>query len=516
MDSGAPAPCTSGQMYTLASGSHTISVRAVGPLGTRGHPSQVTWPVDAMAATVTIDGAPVNLAYTVSKSASFTFTATPSDLVGLECKVDAGAYETCTSPQSLSSLGEGPHTFSVKATRAGTVTTSSRTWTVDSTPPGSPTFTGTPASSALVNTTAASFSFSAVDANTLAYECSQDGGAFATCTSPQMYNVTGDGPHSFTARAKDPAENTVLLGTRSWTVDATAPATTLSQNIITATNQTSVTFAYASNEANSTFSCSLNGVVRSCTGTTHQVTGLAVGTTYTFSITAIDHAGNPDPTPATHTFAVTTSALLRYAFESNVNNTGAASNTPINYTGTSSNVTYPGGKFGGGIAFGSSTSSLVTLPVSPLIHTGRAYTVSIWWREATVLNASGGNFPTLISFPGTNRLESYHGVTGNDLTNCVTSIACNSFSYTVGGWNNLIYRYPGSGSAVELYVNGSLRFTLSGPPGDLFAALDDPAVGQNTNMGVDEVRFYDQVYDTATQCTQIIGGTWTGSSCSLP
>jgi hypothetical protein len=153
---------------------------------------------------------------------------------------------------------------------------------------------------------------------------------------------------------------------------------------------------------------------------------------------------------------------------------------------------------------------------SPLRHGRRAYTVSIWWRETTVRNSNGVSFPALISFPGTNRLESYHGVTGSEMVNCMTSIICNSFSYTIGGWNNLIYRYTGSGSGVDVFLNDVLQFTLNGPPGDLFAALGDPTVGRDTNMGVDEIRFYDQAYDTATQCTQVIGGTWTGSSCTLP
>ena len=49
------APCTSGKAYTLASGSHTFAVRAVGPLGTKGAASEVTWTVDTRAATITID-----------------------------------------------------------------------------------------------------------------------------------------------------------------------------------------------------------------------------------------------------------------------------------------------------------------------------------------------------------------------------------------------------------------------------------------------------------------------------
>jgi hypothetical protein len=511
---GAASTCTSGKMYTLDGGSHTFSVRAVGPNGTKGNASSVTWTVDTMAATVTITGTPADASYTASKSASYTFSALPADNVTFECKVDNGAFAACTSPQSLSSLAEGPHTFTVQATRFGVSTTTSRTWTVDSIAPASPSFSGTPAAGALVKTTTASFTFSATDANTITYECSRDGAAYAACTSPQMYDVTGDGAHSFAARAKDPAGNTTQLGTRSWTVDTTPPNTTLTQNILAATNQTSVTFSYSSTEAGSTFTCTLDGVARSCTGTSHAISGLAIGS-HTFSIAAVDQAGNADPTPATHTFQVTTSPLLRYAFEGNPNNTGAIPNTPTSFNGTQSSVSYASsGKFGNAVTFLQSDSSYVTLPVSPLIRTGRAYTVSIWWREPSVVNGSPG--PRLISFPGTNRLEGYHGATGTALYNCVSSIQCNNFSYTVNSFNNLIYRYTGAGAGVQVYLNNVLQFTLNGPPGDLFAALGNPEVGTRTNMTVDEIRFYDQVYTTATQCTQVIGGTWTGSACTLP
>ncbi len=504
--------CTSGKMYTLASGSHTLSVRAIGPFGTPGNASSVTWNVDTNAATVTITGTPADMDFTTSKSASFTFTAEPSDFVEFECKIDAGSFAPCTSPQSLSTLAEGPHSFAVQATRLGSVSSATRTWTVDSLAPMSPTFSGTPTNGALVTTTAANFSFSAVDATTITYECSRDGAAFASCTSPQTYNVTGDGSHSFSVRAKDEANNTTVLGSASWTVDATPPNTTLTQNIITATNQTSVTFTYSSNEAGSTFVCSLDGTARTCTGTSHTISGLAVGN-HTFSIAARDQAGNLDATPATHSFSVTNSPVLQYKFDFNADNTGAASNTPVSYNGTATNVSYAGGgKFGGGVTFASSATSFATLPVAPLIHTGRPYTVSLWWREATVRNDSD-----LISFPGTNRLDAYHSIAGgNNLTTCVTSVQCSSFSYTPGPWNNLIFRYAGAGSGVQVYVNGALQHTLTGYTGDLFGALGNPTVGKNTNMTVDEIRFYDQVYSTATQCTQVIGGTWNGQVCTLP
>src|SRR5690606_4662180 len=132
-------------------------------------------------------------------------------------------------------------------------------------------------------------------------------------------------------------------------------------------------FTYSSTEPSSTFSCKLDGAARSCTGTSHTITGLSTAS-HTFSIAAVDAAGNVDASPATHTFVVSPQPVLRYEFEnSNAMNTGAAANTPTSYTGTLMNVSFVPGKFGSGVMLEGSATSFVTLPVSPLIHTGRAY-----------------------------------------------------------------------------------------------------------------------------------------------
>ena len=35
-------------------------------------------------------------------------------------------------------------------------------------------------------------------------------------------------------------------------------------------------------------------------------------------------------------------------------------------------------------------------------------------------------------------------------------------------------------------------------------------------MTFDDVRIYNTAFSQADQCTVIIGGTWTGSACTLP
>ena len=91
--------------------------------------------MDTVAPNTTIDSNPAALAN--STSARFTFSSNETGST-FECKLDSGAYESCTSPKSYSSLSQGSHTFSVRATdAAGNIdaTPASYTWTVDTVAP---------------------------------------------------------------------------------------------------------------------------------------------------------------------------------------------------------------------------------------------------------------------------------------------------------------------------------------------------------------------------------------------
>jgi hypothetical protein len=70
---------------------------------------------------------------TSSTSASFSFSSTESGS-SFECKLDSGSFAGCTSPKSYSTLAEGAHSFSVRATdAAGNLdpTPATRSWTVE-------------------------------------------------------------------------------------------------------------------------------------------------------------------------------------------------------------------------------------------------------------------------------------------------------------------------------------------------------------------------------------------------
>jgi PKD repeat protein len=91
--------------------------------------------VDTASPDTTITTFPSNPSDVASATFAFTGTdnATPSGSLTFDCKLDAGAWEVCTSPTAYSGLANGSHTFLVRAVDAAgnmDATPASYTWTV--------------------------------------------------------------------------------------------------------------------------------------------------------------------------------------------------------------------------------------------------------------------------------------------------------------------------------------------------------------------------------------------------
>ncbi|HUC07112.1 MAG TPA: hypothetical protein VMR96_03400, partial [Solirubrobacterales bacterium] len=141
LDSGPWGSCTSPKPYSgLAVGSHAFSVKATDAAGnTDASPATLSWtvqapapPADATAPDTTINSGPA--ATTTATTASFSFSATESNST-FQCKLDSGAWGSCTSAKTYSSLSIGSHVFSVKATDAAgntDATPATDNWTVQS------------------------------------------------------------------------------------------------------------------------------------------------------------------------------------------------------------------------------------------------------------------------------------------------------------------------------------------------------------------------------------------------
>jgi N-acetylneuraminic acid mutarotase len=106
-----------------------------------GNPAWFSDAIDLTPPETTIEGGPSGVLS--SKDASFTFISSEASST-FECRLDDAAFAPCGSPKGYGGLGDGSHTFEVRATDAfGNTdpTAASRTWTVDtsSTGPGNPT-----------------------------------------------------------------------------------------------------------------------------------------------------------------------------------------------------------------------------------------------------------------------------------------------------------------------------------------------------------------------------------------
>jgi len=128
------------------------------------------------------------------------------------------------------------------------------------------------------------------------FECKIDAAAFAACTSPLTTPSLADGAHVFSVRAKDAASNVdATPATRSFTVDTTAPDTTITKKPAKRTTKAKVKLVFSS-EAGATFQCQVDGQAwKACTSPLKLKVKLGK---HVVLVRAIDAAGNTDATPA--------------------------------------------------------------------------------------------------------------------------------------------------------------------------------------------------------------------------
>jgi hypothetical protein len=205
IDDAPPAPCSSPftPASPLADGPHTITIVAVDAAGNPDpRPSTRSIVVDTQPPDTRITGGPSGL--TGDTTPTLTFEAAEAGAT-LECRIDTGEWELCTSPFTPAPLADGNHTFEVRAVDAAgnpdpepavqpfqvesrapnTVITSGPTGTSDPTP---------------------TFRFTA-DEPDAHYECRLVDRPFAACASPDTMASLPDGTYVLEVRAIDAAGN---------------------------------------------------------------------------------------------------------------------------------------------------------------------------------------------------------------------------------------------------------------------------------------------------------------------
>jgi hypothetical protein len=256
-----------------------------------------------------------------STTASFAFSSNESNAT-FECKLDDGAFESCTSPKEYNGLSDGSHTFYVKATDAAGNTDASpasRTWTVDTTTTDTtaPDTSMSSGPNGPTNDSTPTFAFSGSDDTTasgdLLYSHKIDGEEWSSYSPDTIATrsdqlVLSDGAHTFYVKAKDEAANEDSSpAEHSFNVDtavptAQPPARGLVADSTLGTTAVPVQLLWSATDVGSgvagyQLQQSVNGgayadVSLPSQTTTALTVSLDLGKTYQYQVRAQDKAGN--------------------------------------------------------------------------------------------------------------------------------------------------------------------------------------------------------------------------------
>ena len=215
----------------------------------------------------------------------------PEDNCTFECILDTVPVDCSSGSYSYSSLPEGAHSFSVKATdKAENYTEESVNWNIDSGVFGV-VITSNP--DAYSDSSSAVFEFSANQAAT--FECQIDSGAFEPCSSGKAYNSLLEGTHTFIVKASAGADT--VEASYKWVVDTVDPNVTINLGPNDPTYETGAQFSFSANES-VTFECKMasESVWTSCASPKIYPSGTFgvpdIDQNYTFEVRATDKAGN--------------------------------------------------------------------------------------------------------------------------------------------------------------------------------------------------------------------------------
>jgi 6-phosphogluconolactonase (cycloisomerase 2 family) len=139
------------------------------------------------------------------------------------------------------------------------------------------------------------------------FECKVDEGPFFDCSSPYTSFALADGPHRLQVRAIDTAGNVDATPAESnFTVDTTAPATSINAGPPTTSADNTPTFTFSANDALAGFECRLDGDPFATCSSPFTSAALADGS-HRFQVRATDAVGNLEASPAESSFTVDTS-----------------------------------------------------------------------------------------------------------------------------------------------------------------------------------------------------------------
>ncbi|HEY6874649.1 MAG TPA: Ig-like domain-containing protein, partial [Geobacteraceae bacterium] len=266
--------------FTPVEGLNNVQVRQTDVAGNTSGVSSLTFTLDTTVATPTValtvdstDGGAGHNADHITNNAALTISA-PAETVTREYSVDGGAWSTTYTAPTV----DGAHTVTVRDTDiAGNQATGSLTFTLDTTPPSTPTVAltldstdgGAGHNTDHITNNAALTIGTASEPVTREY--SVDGGAWSTTyTAP-----TVDGAHTVTVRDTDVAGNSAT-GSLTFTLDRAIATPTIALTVDSTDGGAGHNTDHITNNAALTISAPAEPVTRE-----YSIDGGAWSTTYT-------------------------------------------------------------------------------------------------------------------------------------------------------------------------------------------------------------------------------------------
>lgn len=172
---------------------------------------------------------------------------------------------------------------------------------------------------AATTSTSASFTFHS-NARNATFTCQLDGGASTSCTSPVSYINLADGSHTFSVYATYFGVSDKSPATYTWLVD-THPPTAPSNLAATSPTSTSIALTWTAGTDNTGVTGNViyrDGSALATVGavTSYSDSTVTAGSSYTYTVAAVDAAGNTSPQSApvaTSSTAASTTTTNTYA-----------------------------------------------------------------------------------------------------------------------------------------------------------------------------------------------------------
>ncbi|MCB0417941.1 MAG: fibronectin type III domain-containing protein [Bdellovibrionales bacterium] len=271
----------------LSEGEHTVRLMAVDLQGNQSEVVEYHWTIDATAPAISLSLLSPSFVPTAETQAQFQFSS--SEALSFSCTLDGASLGGCSSPFTVSELGEGSHSFVVRAMDvAGNEGTNSFNWDVDLSAPVITLGTVIPAEE-ITESHTLEVQFSVSESAEVL--CELDGGGQVECASPYVVNELADGEHELIISATDAAGNYDEI-TYYWTV--TSPVVVTLDSVTpeeSPTISSDAVFEFSSNNAES-YECLLDdGAFEEC-DSPMAYSGLENGD-HNFQVRGISALGEP-------------------------------------------------------------------------------------------------------------------------------------------------------------------------------------------------------------------------------